>query len=88
MSLIRNQRWADYLQVVPFVDVGWGWQAEGMTPSPSNLASVGLGVRWALSTPLQSEFELFWGYQLRDVINSGNNLQDHGLHVQLLVNLF
>lgn len=92
IPLIRNQRWAEYIQVVPFVDVGWGWQTRGDTPSPNNLASVGLGLRWAarweLSLPLQSEFEVFWGYQLRDVPTSGDNLQDHGLHLQLAVNLF
>jgi hemolysin activation/secretion protein len=92
IPLIRNRRWAEYLQVVPFVDVGWGWQTRGDTPSPSNLASVGLGIRWAarweMALPLQSEFEIFWGYQLRDVATSGDNLQDHGLHLQLMVNLF
>jgi hemolysin activation/secretion protein len=92
IPLIRHQRWAEYLQVVPFVDVGWGWQARGNTPSPSNLASVGLGLRWAarwaLSLPLRSEFEIFWGYQLRQVATSGGNLQDHGLHLQLAVSLF
>jgi hemolysin activation/secretion protein len=92
IPLIRNRRWAEYLQVVPFVDVGWGWQTRGETPSPSNLASVGLGLRWAarwtMALPLQSEFEIFWGYQLRDISTSGDNLQDHGLHLQLLVNLF
>ncbi|PON15699.1 ShlB/FhaC/HecB family hemolysin secretion/activation protein [Candidatus Entotheonella serta] len=96
VPLIRNRRWAEYLQVVPFVDVGWGWQTRGDTPSPNHLASVGLGLRWAarwmsrwtLSLPLRSEFEVFWGYQLNDVTTSGDNLQDHGLHLQLAVNLF
>ena len=92
IPLIRNQRWAEYVQVVPFVDVGWGWQTRGGTPSPHHLASVGLGLRWAArwewSLPMQSEFEIFWGYQLQDVVASGDNLQDHGLHVQLAVNLF
>ncbi|WP_179137926.1 ShlB/FhaC/HecB family hemolysin secretion/activation protein [Candidatus Entotheonella palauensis] len=96
VPLIRNRRWAEYLQVVPFVDAGWGWQTRGDTPSPKNLTSVGLGLRWAarwmprwaFSVPLQSEFEIFWGYQLRDVTTNGGNLQDHGLHLQLAMNLF
>jgi hemolysin activation/secretion protein len=92
IPLIRNRRWAEYIQVVPFVDVGWGWQTRGVTPSPDNLASAGLGLRWAaqwaLPLPVQSEFEIFWGYKLRDVTTSGGNLQDHGLHLQLAVNLF
>ncbi|WP_089717474.1 ShlB/FhaC/HecB family hemolysin secretion/activation protein [Candidatus Entotheonella palauensis] len=96
VPLIRNRRWAEYIQLVPFADVGWGWQTRGDTPSPKNLASVGLGLRWAgrwmpswaLSAPLQSEFEIFWGYQIKDVMNTGDTLQDHGLHLQLAVTLF
>jgi hemolysin activation/secretion protein len=92
IPLIRNRRWAEYIQVVPFVDVGWGWQTRGVTPSPDNLASVGLGLRWAaqwaLPLPEQSEFEIFWGYKLRDVTTSGGNIQYHGLQLQHAVNLF
>ncbi len=96
IPLIRNRRWAEYIQVVPFVDTGWGWQTRGDTPSPKSLTSVGVGLRWAarwtprwaFSLPLQSEFEIFWGYQLKDVTTNGSNLQDHGLHLQLAVNLF
>jgi hemolysin activation/secretion protein len=94
IPLIRNRRWAEYLQVVPFFDVGWGWQTRGNTPSPKNLASVGLGLRWAMrwttssSLPLESEFEFFWGYQLRDIETSSDNLQDHGIHLQFTMNLF
>ena len=96
IPVIRNRRWAEYIQLVPFLDAGWGWQTRGDTPSPKNLTSIGLGLRWAarwtpswmFSIPLQSEFEVFWGYQLKDDGSSGNNLQDHGVHLQLAVNLF
>lgn len=92
IPLIRNRPWADYIQVVPFFDAGWGWQRAGDTPSPTFLPSVGLGLRWAarweFALPLRSEFEIFWGYQLRDVDNSGSNLQDQGLHLQLAVTMF
>lgn len=96
VPLIRNRRWAEYIQLVPFFDAGWGWQTRGDTPSPKNLTSVGLGLRWAarwmprwaFSLPLQSTFELFWGYQLKAVTTNRGNLQDHGLHLQLAMNLF
>lgn len=92
IPLIRNQPWADFIQVVPFFDIGWGWQRAGNTPSPKYLASVGLGLRWAarweLALPLRSEFEIFWGYQLRDVDTNGGNIQDQGIHLQLAVTVF
>lgn len=92
IPLLRNHRWAEYFQVVPFVDVGWGWQRKADTPSPKHLASIGLGLRWAarweFAFPLRSEFEIFWGYPLRDVDTSGGNLQDQGVHVQIAVTMF
>lgn len=93
IPIVRNQRWAEFLQLVPFFDIGWGWQRKGDTPSPTHLASVGLGLRWAArwdikTVPLRSEFEIFWGYKLRDVNTNGGNLQDKGVHLQLAVTMF
>ncbi len=89
IPLIRNLPWAEYIQVVPFFDAGWGWQRGGNTPSPTYLASLGLGLRWAARwKSVRSEFEIFWGYQLRDVDTNGGNLQDQGIHLQLAVNMF
>jgi hemolysin activation/secretion protein len=49
IPLIRNTRWAEFVQVVPFVNCGWGWNQKVATPDPTTLVSVGLGVRWATS---------------------------------------
>jgi len=92
IPLLRNRRWADYIQVVPFVDIGHGWNQHIATPGPTTLASVGLGVRWAATfgtvVPLRPQFEVFWGYKLKDVQTAGGNLQDKGLHLQFVLAAF
>jgi hemolysin activation/secretion protein len=92
IPLIRNRRWADYVQVVPFVDVGWGWNRKLPTPEPTMLASIGLGLRWAASfgsvVPLRPQFEIFWGYKLKDVPTEDGDLQDKGIHFQVILAAF
>ena len=69
MPLVRNTRWAELLQLIPFVDAGWGWNQRIATPAPRTLASLGLGVRWTKGwslapVPLRTQVEVFWGYRL------------------------
>ena len=90
--LIRRRRWAELLQIVPFVDFGWGQNRDVFTPSPAALASVGVGVRWAARwrtvVPVRLQFEVFWGQKLIEVDTPGGNLQDKGLHLQLGLSSF
>jgi hemolysin activation/secretion protein len=92
IPLVRNRRWADYLQVVPFIDVGRGWNQQADTTDRALLAGVGLGLRWAATfgtaVPLRPQFEIFWGYQLKDVRTTGGNLQDKGVHLQFTLAAF
>jgi hemolysin activation/secretion protein len=93
IPVIRNTRWAEFVQVVPFVDFGWGWNQKIPTPDPRTLVSVGLGIRWAATwqtvVPLRSQFEVFWGQKLKHVETvGGGGLQDHGLHLQLVLAAF
>ena len=92
IPLIRNRRWADYIQLVPFIDVGHGWNTEVPTPEPTTLASIGLGLRWAASfgtkVPIRPQFEIYWGYQLNKVQTSGSTLQDNGISLQFLLAAF
>jgi hemolysin activation/secretion protein len=92
IPVIRNKRWAEFVQVVPFVDFGWGWNQKIPTPEPTTLASVGLGLRWAATlaaaAPVRAQFEVFWGYKLEDVDTEGGDLQDHGIHLQFVVAAF
>jgi hemolysin activation/secretion protein len=90
--LIRRRRWAEFLQIVPFVDFGWGQNRDVFTPSPDALASVGVGVRWAARwtaiVPVRLQFEVFWGQKLVDVSTPGGDLQDKGLHLRFGLSSF
>ena len=73
------------LQFAQFVDFGRAWNAKGITPDPQTLASVGLGVRWNILPKDRARFELYWGVPLNHVPHPPGNLQDHGIHVQFVV---
>jgi hemolysin activation/secretion protein len=92
IPLVRNTAWAEYVQVVPFVDFGWGWNRKVDTSDPTTLLSIGLGLRWGatwrVGVPLRTQAEVFWGYKLKDVRTEGGNLQDKGLHLQFVVTAF
>ena len=75
----------DLLQFAQFVDLGRAWVAKGTTPDPQTLASVGLGLRWSILPRDRARFELYWGLPLNHVPHPPGNLQDHGIHLQLVV---
>jgi hemolysin activation/secretion protein len=94
IPLVRNTRWAELLQLIPFVDAGRSWNQRIPTPEPKTLASLGLGVRWTKSwslatVPLRAQVEVFWGYRLlaREAVEGGG-LQDKGLSLQAVVEAF
>jgi hemolysin activation/secretion protein len=80
------------VQLAPFLDYENAWNTTFATPAPRNLASVGLGLRWALTltspVPLRPEFEIYWGVPLNHVKTEGGNLQDAGVHLQFSVAAF
>ena len=75
----------DLLQFSQFVDLGRAWNAKGVTPDPQTLASVGLGLRWNILPRDRARFELHWGLPLNHVPHPPGNLQDHGIHLQFIV---
>ena len=81
-----------YLELAPFIDFGRAWNTKPPTFSPTNLASIGVGLRWALSWDAlvrwQPQLEIYWGQSLNSVRTTGGNIQDDGVHLQLLVAVF
>ena len=92
IPVIRDRRWAEFVQVAPFVDVGQSWNTHFPTPAPTTLASIGLGLRWAatLTYPflMRPQFEVYWGLPLNHVKTPGGNLQDDGVSFQVSIALF
>jgi hemolysin activation/secretion protein len=78
----------DTLFIVPFFDIGHGWDTTVPTPDtpPKTLASLGLGAIWNFWRG--SRFEIYWGKQLNHFDTNRGNLQDHGVHLQLVVEAF
>jgi len=93
VPLIQNKGWTEYLQVAAFFDFGEAWNKSLDTPSPDNISSIGLGLRWSgclMKTPfeIRPQIEVYWGIPLRDIDTIGDNLQDDGIHFQFLVQNF
>ncbi len=90
--LLRDQLWADFVHIAPFVDYGRGWNVDLPTPDPTTLVSIGVGLRWAVMLtsplPLRVQLEVYWGYALKDVDTAGGDLQDQGLHLQFVLTGF
>jgi len=90
IPIVQNKRWADYLQVCPFFDYGRATNKDLPTPSPKDISSVGLGLRWSalgikLPVTLKPEVELYWGHPLRHIDQPHEELQDSGIHFQVAV---
>ena len=84
----------DLIQVAPFFDYARAWSAKSSTEAPKSLMSVGVGLRTAFLPKNQGYFEIYWGYRLRGsgttdppYITTGN-LQDHGIHLQVVLQPF
>jgi hemolysin activation/secretion protein len=92
VPVVRNTRWADFIEIAPFFDYGRAWNVTAPTPDPKDISSVGVGLRWALTMPAlvsaRPQFEIYWGHRLRSVETSGGNLQDEGIHFQFLISFF
>lgn len=74
----------DTLFLAPFVDYGRSWNSQVATPDPRTLASVGGGLIWNI--PWRgSQFEIYYGKQLNRLDLGDGNLQDHGVHLQLVI---
>jgi hemolysin activation/secretion protein len=92
VPVIRNTRWADYVEVGPFFDFGRGWNRGQPASGPQDISSVGVGFRWGATFTwpvlLRPRFELYWGHRLRKVERPENTLQDNGFHLQLVLGAF
>lgn len=93
IPLVRDKGWTEYLQAAVFLDFGEAWNKSQATPSPDNISSVGIGLRWAgflLKHPfeIQPKFEIYWGFPLRDIDTPGGDFQDHGIHFQFVIQNF
>ncbi len=70
------------LELACFFDYGKAWNAEGVTPEPNDIYSVGLGLRWNPYKFLRTQ--VYWGHALRDLPDpEDKDLQDNGIHFDI-----
>ena len=93
IPLVQNERWAEYLQLASFLDYGRGTNVDVPDNGPTELSSVGAGIRWGASPvkgpfELRTEAEIYWGYRLRNLPRAHDDLQDDGVHFQIAISAF
>ena len=79
--IVRKSSGFGAIQLAPFFDIGTVWNHKDGIPSPSTLASLGLGLRWQLDPYLSARLD--WGIPLISVSDKGNSLQDNGLYFSI-----
>lgn len=88
IPIYQSVRGEDIVQLAPFVDYGSAWNHKTDTVYPRYLASVGSGLRWNILPRERARFEVYWGQQLNHFDPGYGNLQDHGVHMQLVVQVY
>ena len=85
IPLWRRASGEDIFQFAQFLDYGRAYDNKVSTLDPSFLASVGVGLLWNILPRDRAHFEVYWGQQLNHFRTGEGNLQDHGIHLQLVV---
>jgi hemolysin activation/secretion protein len=66
------------LQLAPFFEIGTAWNNRDIDPNPATIASLGLGLRWLITSDLS--LRLDYGIPLISVGERENSLQENGLY--------
>ena len=74
------------LQLIPFIDIGTGWNNQTETPNPSMLLGTGLGVQWQ-PIPM-ANLRLAYGIPLINVPNRGGSWQENGVYFSVTMQPF
>lgn len=74
------------LQVVPFFDVGSGWNSDTENPVVNTLVSVGLGLQWRQGDRFTARLD--WGIPLVSVNSRERTWQENGVYFSVIYNPF
>ncbi|MEM6716279.1 MAG: ShlB/FhaC/HecB family hemolysin secretion/activation protein [Cyanobacteria bacterium P01_C01_bin.147] len=85
LPLLRDRERNAMLQLIPFFDVGTGWNIELDDPDTSTLVGTGLGLLWTEGDRWTARLD--WGIPLNDD-ESGNSWQAQGIYFSVGLNLF
>lgn len=79
--LKRVDRVNGVFSVVPFIDVGVGWNDSDNSipdPDPNYLIGIGLGLQWKMADRFTARLD--WGIPLTDIDSGDRTLQEKGLY--------
>jgi hemolysin activation/secretion protein len=77
LPILRVPKWQGVLQVIPFFDIGRGWNRGDEEPDPNRLMSTGLGVQWKMGDTFRARLD--WGIPLINSTNSSGQSIKEGL---------
>ena len=75
LPVLRVPKWRGVLQVIPFLDIGQGWNRGNDQPSPTKLLTTGLGLQWKMGDTFRARLD--WGIPLiNTTAGSGRSLRE------------
>ena len=86
VPILRVPQVKGILQVVPFLDVGTGWNNGSTDPNPNTLVGVGLGLLWRQSDYLTARLD--WGFPLVSVDSRNRTWQESGVYFSIIITPF
>ncbi|MBD2463371.1 ShlB/FhaC/HecB family hemolysin secretion/activation protein [Oscillatoria sp. FACHB-1407] len=86
LPILRSRPLDGILHLIPFMDFGVGWNAEGDNPDPNGLVSVGLGLQWRQSDRLTARLD--WGIPLVSVDTRERTWQESGVYFSIVYTPF
>jgi hemolysin activation/secretion protein len=74
------------LRVAPFTDFGSGWNTAQPTPAPNTLASIGVGLLWAIDEAVSAQ--IYYGHGFERIPGLGHSLQEDGIYFRIAASVF
>lgn len=87
LPIVRVEQIDGVLQVVPFIDLGVGWNSSGNeNPDPNTAIGVGLGFQWQMGDRVSARLD--WGFPLIEIDSRDRTWQENGLYFSINVSPF
>jgi hemolysin activation/secretion protein len=74
LPVLRIPKWQSVVQVVPFFDIGRGWNHGNDQPVPNLLVSTGLGLQWKINDIFRARLD--WGIPLVNSQINGQSIRE------------
>ena len=82
LPIFKVQEVDGLLQIVPFLDMGIGWNSNGdEDPEDQTFIGLGLGLRWAMGDDFLARLE--YGIPIINVDDNDETLQENGLYFSI-----